>query len=74
MQSINKVMIEYAIKIAREVEADSLLVCMDVTKDIAALPEEINKAIGLIIVAREDEKLPDKFRSTHANWIFPLSI
>jgi len=59
MQSINKVMIDYSIKIAQEVEADALLVCIDVTKDIAALPEEIKKVIGLIIVAREDEKLPD---------------
>jgi diadenylate cyclase len=59
MQSINTVMIEYAIKIAREVEADSLLVCVDVTKDIAALPEEIKKAIGVIIVTRDDEELPE---------------
>jgi DNA integrity scanning protein DisA with diadenylate cyclase activity len=59
MQSINKVMIEYAIKIAREVEADSLLVCVDVTKDIAALPEEIKKAIGVIIVTRDGEELPE---------------
>jgi hypothetical protein len=52
-------MIEYAIKIAREVEADSLLVCVDVTKDIAALPEEIKKAIGVIIVTRDGEELPE---------------
>jgi diadenylate cyclase len=59
MQSINKVMIEYAIKIAHEVEADSLLVCVDVLKDIAALPVEITKAIGVVIVTREDEELPE---------------
>ena len=59
MQSINKVMIDNSIKIAKEVEADALLVCIDVMKDIAALPEEIKKVIGVIIVAREDEKLPD---------------
>jgi predicted deacylase len=53
MQSINKTMIEYAIKIAHEVEADALLFCVDVTKDIAALPEEIKKAIGVIIVTTE---------------------
>src|SRR5664280_921014 len=58
MQSINKTMIEYAIKISHEVEADSLLVCVDVTKDIAALPEEIKKAIGVIIVTPEGQKLP----------------
>jgi DNA integrity scanning protein DisA with diadenylate cyclase activity len=62
MQSINKVMIEYAIKIAREVEADSLLVCVDVTKDIATLPVEITKAIGVIIVTRDNEELPEDVR------------
>ena len=46
-------MIEHAIKIAHEVEADALLVCVDVIKDIAALPEEIKKAIGVIIVPGE---------------------
>jgi diadenylate cyclase len=62
MQSINQVMIDHSIKIAQEVRADSLLVCIDVMKDIAALPEEIKKAIGVIIVAREDEELPDDVR------------
>jgi diadenylate cyclase len=59
MQSINKVMIEYAIKIAHEVEADALLVCVDVMKDIAALPTEIKTAIGVIIVSRDDKELPE---------------
>lgn len=59
MQSINKVMIDYAIKIAQEVQADALLVCIDVMKDIADLPEEIKKVIGVIIVAREDDELPE---------------
>jgi DNA integrity scanning protein DisA with diadenylate cyclase activity len=58
MHSINKVMMDYSIKIAHEVQADSLLVCVNIMNDIAALPEEIKKAIGVIIVAREDEKLP----------------
>lgn len=58
MQSINKVMMDYSIKIAHEVQADSLLVCVNIMNDIAALPEEIKKAIGVIIVAREDQKLP----------------
>jgi diadenylate cyclase len=40
------------------VQADYLLVCVDIMNDIAALPEEIKKAIGVIIVAHEDEKLP----------------
>ncbi|MEI6609591.1 MAG: diadenylate cyclase [Deltaproteobacteria bacterium] len=58
MQSINKTMIEYAIKIAHEVKADYLLVCVDVTKDIITLPEEIKKAIDLIIVTTGGQKLP----------------
>jgi DNA integrity scanning protein DisA with diadenylate cyclase activity len=58
MHSINKVMMDYSIKIAHEVQADSLLVCVNIMNDIAALPEEIKKAIGVIIVAREDQKLP----------------
>ena len=58
METINKTMIEYAIKIAQEVEADSLLVCVDVTKDIVAFPEEIKKVKGLIIVTNKGHKLP----------------
>jgi diadenylate cyclase len=58
MPSINKVMIDYSIKIAHEVQADSLLVCVNIMNDIATLPEEIKKAIGVIIVARENEILP----------------
>jgi DNA integrity scanning protein DisA with diadenylate cyclase activity len=59
MESINKTMIEYAIKIVHDLEADSLLVCVDVTKDIAALSDETKKAIDLIIVTTEGQKLPD---------------
>jgi diadenylate cyclase len=59
MESINKTMIEYAIKIAHDLEADSLLVCVDVTKDIAAFSDETKKAIDLIIVTTEGQKLPD---------------
>ncbi len=58
MQSINKVMIDYSIKIAQDVQADALLVCIDVMNDIAVLPEEIKKTIGVIIVARENDELP----------------
>jgi len=59
MQSINKVMIDHSIKIIQEVKADALLVCIDVAKDIAALPEEIKKAFNIIIVVKENEELPD---------------
>ncbi|NTW78298.1 MAG: hypothetical protein HGB33_11115, partial [Syntrophaceae bacterium] len=59
MQSINNIMIDHAIKIAQDVQADALLVCIDVIKDIAALPEEIKKAVGVIIVTREEDELPE---------------
>lgn len=62
MQSINQVMISHSIKIAQEVKADTLLVCIDVTKDIATLPEETRKSIGIIIVVRENEELPDDIK------------
>ena len=58
MESINKTMIEYAIKVAHEVKANSLLVCVDVTKDIVAFPEELRKVNGLIIVTNKGQKLP----------------
>ncbi len=60
MQSINNIMIDHAVKIAQDVQADALLVCIDVLKDIAALPEEIKKAVGVIIVAREEDELPEE--------------
>lgn len=62
MPSINNIMIDYAIKIAHDSEADALLVCVDVTNDIAALPEEIKKAIGLIIVTPEGGDLPPEVK------------
>ena len=60
MQPINNIMIDHAVKIAKDVKADALLVCIDVIKDIAALPEEIKKAVGVIIVAREEDELPEE--------------
>jgi DNA integrity scanning protein DisA with diadenylate cyclase activity len=62
MKSINKTMIEHAIKIARAVKADSFLVCVDISPDIAALSEEIKKITDVIIVTREDEELSDNIK------------
>jgi Uncharacterized conserved protein len=62
MKSINKTMIEHAIKIAYAVKADSLLVCVDITRDIAAIAEEMKKPIGVIIVTREDEELSEDIK------------
>jgi diadenylate cyclase len=59
MKSINKTMIEHAIKIARAVKANSFLVCVDISPDIATLAEEIKKITGVIIVTREDEELSE---------------
>jgi diadenylate cyclase len=59
MKSIHKTMIEHAIKIARAVKADSFLVCVDISPDIAALAEEIKKITSVVIVTREDEELPE---------------
>src|SRR4030042_1324327 len=59
MKSINKTMIEHSIKIARAVKANSFLVCVDISPDIATLAEEIKKITGVIIVTREDEELSE---------------
>ncbi len=62
MQSVNKVMIDYSMKVARELKANSLLVCIDVMREIEALPEEIKKETGVIIVTREENELPDDLK------------
>jgi diadenylate cyclase len=62
MKSINKTMIEHALKIAYAVKADSLLVCVDITRDIAAIAEEMKKPIGVIIVTREHEELSEEIK------------
>ena len=62
MKTFNKIMINHAIKIAQEVKANALLVCIDITRDITAIAEEIKKPIGVIIVTREDEELSDDIK------------
>ena len=62
MKSINKTMIEHVIKIANEIKADALLVCVDVINDITSLPEEVKTAIGFIVVARENEDISDEVK------------
>src|SRR4030065_839857 len=56
-------MIEHAIKITRAVKADSFLVCVDISPDIAALSEEIKKITSVIIVSREKEELPEDIQN-----------
>ncbi len=62
MKTFNKIMINHAIKIAQEVKANALLVCIDITRDITAIAEEIKKPIGVIIVTREDEELSEDIK------------
>ena len=65
MKSINKTMIEHAVRIAHEIKANSLLVCVDVITDITVITEEIKKEIGIIIVAREDENLSEEMKKNY---------
>jgi diadenylate cyclase len=61
MKSINKTMIESAIKLAREVKAGCILVCVDVKSELADLPEDIKSSVNFILVTQNDEELPEKF-------------
>lgn len=70
MKSINKTMIESAIKLAKEVKAGCVLVCVDVKSELAELPEDIKTAVNFVLVMREDEDLPEKL----ANYVKKLDI
>ncbi|HDQ04058.1 MAG TPA: hypothetical protein ENN23_05745 [Deltaproteobacteria bacterium] len=59
MKTINKIMIEHAIKIARAVKANAFLVCIDISKDLAGLAEEKKKNTEIIIVTPEKTELPE---------------
>jgi len=43
MKSINKIMIEHALKIAHEIKANALLVSVDVISDTSLITDEIKK-------------------------------
>jgi Uncharacterized conserved protein len=62
-------MIEHAIKIAHEIKADSLLVCVDVISDITDLLEEIKKNMDFIIIARENENISEETKK-HAKILY----
>jgi diadenylate cyclase len=59
MNSINHTMIDSSIRLAREVKADSILICVDVKDELVAFLEEIRNALDFVIVTRNDEKLPE---------------
>ena len=60
MKSVNKTMIESAIKLTREVKACSVLVCVDVKSEIVELPDDVLSSVPFILVTQEHEELPEK--------------
>jgi DNA integrity scanning protein DisA with diadenylate cyclase activity len=60
MKSINKTMIESAIKLAREVKAGYVLLCVDVRSELADLSEDERKSVRFVLVMKESEELPEK--------------
>ena len=61
MKSVNKTMIESAVKLAREVKAGCVLLCVDVRNELADLPEEVKSSVQFVMVMPEDEPLPETF-------------
>lgn len=62
MKSINKTIVEHGVKIAHEIKANALLVCVDVINDLTLIMDEIKKDIGFIIVSREDEEISEEIK------------
>ncbi len=62
MKSINKIMIEHALKIAHEIKANALLVSVDVISDTSLITDEIKKDMTFIIVSREDEVISEDMK------------
>ncbi|ESP62721.1 hypothetical protein SMITH_600 [Smithella sp. ME-1] len=72
MKSINKTMIEHAVKIAHEIKANALLVCVDVISDSSLLiMDEIKKDISFIVVSREDEMISDELKKNALLLLIP---
>ncbi len=63
MKSINKTMIEHAVKIVHDIKANTLLVCVDVINDEDLIMDEIKKDIRFIIVSREDESISEDMKN-----------
>lgn len=60
MKSVNRTMIESAIKLARDVKAGCVLICVDVRSELADLDDEIKKSINFILVMDEEQEIPEK--------------
>lgn len=59
MKSVNRTMIDSAIKLAREVKANCVLVCVDVKSELVELPEDVKTSVHFILVTREAEEIPE---------------
>jgi DNA integrity scanning protein DisA with diadenylate cyclase activity len=62
MKSINKTIVEHGVKIAHEIKANALLVCVDVINDLTLIMDEMKKDIDFIIVSREDEEISEEMK------------
>ncbi len=60
MKSVNKTMLESAIKLAREVKVDRILMCVDVKSELAELSDDAKSSVQFILVTKEDEAIPEK--------------
>ncbi|PKN20038.1 MAG: hypothetical protein CVU71_06665 [Deltaproteobacteria bacterium HGW-Deltaproteobacteria-6] len=60
MKSVNKTMIESAVKLAKEFNAGCILVCVDVKSELADLSEDVRTSVHFILVTREDEEVSEK--------------
>ena len=63
MRTVNKTMIEHAGKIAHEIKANALMVCVDVINDSELILDEIKKDLNIIIVSRENEAISDELKN-----------
>lgn len=58
MKPVNKTMIESAIKLARDVRAGYVLVCVDVKNELSELGEDVKKNVNFVVVTGDEEQLP----------------
>jgi DNA integrity scanning protein DisA with diadenylate cyclase activity len=64
MKTVNKTMIEHAVKIAHEIKANNMLVCVDVIDHPGLILDEIKKDVDFIMVSREDEEISEDLKAT----------
>lgn len=63
MDSLNKPIMEFACKIANEIEAKAILLYTDLTSDLPMV-EDNKTCFDTILVTRGDAKIPKKFKNT----------